>query len=44
MNLINSQSFLILFEHFIDWQEQHGQQTVEIQKKVKVMIKVESYK
>jgi hypothetical protein len=33
MNFIVSQSYLILFEHLIDWPKQQGQLMVAIQKK-----------
>jgi hypothetical protein len=35
MNFIVSQSYLILFEHLIDWPKQPGQLMVAIQKKKK---------
>ena len=37
MNFIVSQSYLILFEHLIDWPKQQGQLMVAIQKKNKKM-------
>jgi len=33
MNFIVSQSYLILFEHLIDWPKQQGQLMVAIQKR-----------
>jgi hypothetical protein len=37
MNFNVSQSYLILFEHLIDWPKQQSQLTVAIQKKKKKM-------